>query len=261
MTDDRIHQYLADRADAIELRPTDPSAIVKRAHSRRQRRRAGAIALCALAIGASAVVVTQRDDPESETSTASSGVVESTFDWAVVEPSAGLGYSTSSALTDDGVIYSLSTAPGQMDTGGNPWAEPATLYRSGDGAEWTEVDLPGDLWASALAGAGDRLYAVGTAPAGGGAVYQVATSDDGGQSWTETEVPSELTDLQQRLRPRGLHVEAHRCGSRRHGDRLRVHLRQRRRRVPPPRRRACGRLLLDPDRRRHRRHGRHRLLQ
>jgi hypothetical protein len=198
VTDDRIHQYLADRADAIELRPTDPSAIVKRAHSRKQRRRVGAIALCALAIGASAVVVTQRDDPKSETSTASSGVVESTFDWAVVEPSAGLGYSTSSALTDDGVIYSLSTAPGQMDTSGNPWAEPATLYRSGDGAEWTEVDLPGDLWASALAGAGGRLYAVGTAPAGGGAVFQVATSDDRGESWTETEVPSELTDLQQR---------------------------------------------------------------
>ncbi len=201
MTDDRIHQYLADRADAIELRPSDPSDIIRRAQRRRQRRRVGAAALCALAIGASALVVTQRDDPEAETSIASSGVVDSTFDWAVAEPSSGLGYSTSSALTDDGAIYSLSTAPGQAAPDSNPWAERATLYRSEQGAEWATVDLPGDLWASALAGSGEQLYAVGTAPAGGGAAYRLATTDDAGQSWAETNVPSDLTELQQRYGP------------------------------------------------------------
>ena len=45
---------------------------------------------------------------------------------------------------------------------------PPTLYRSDDGAEWSQVGPPDGVRTSALAASGDTLYALGTAPAGGG---------------------------------------------------------------------------------------------
>jgi hypothetical protein len=67
-----------------------------------------------------------------------------------------------------------------------------TLYRSTNGSDWNAVALPDDLWASSLASGGDRLYAVGTAPAGGSMAAVVAASDDGGTTWTQMALPLDL---------------------------------------------------------------------
>lgn len=201
MSDDRIHQYLSDRAATIELRPADPSAVTQRAARRRRNRRGIGVATVVVALGASAVVVTGGgDDPADVVSHASSAasVTESPFDWSLVEPTTGLAFSKASALTDDGAIYSLSTSPGVPESDADWFGDPATLYRSADGAEWAPVALPGDFWASSLAGSGNRLYAVGTGPAGGGSAYRVEVSDDGGATWATTELPTALADLQQR---------------------------------------------------------------
>ncbi len=199
MTDDRIHQYLTDRASTIELRPADPAAITQRVARRRRVRRSLAVATVAVALGASAVLITSPGDEPDDVVSHASSVTASPLDWSLVEPSTGLGFNRSSALTDDGALYSLSTAPGVPESDADLWgSSPATLYRSVDGAEWAPVELPGDFWASSLAGAGNRLYAVGTGPAGGGSAYRVASSDDGGATWSTVEVPAPLTELQER---------------------------------------------------------------
>lgn len=118
----------------------------------------------------------------------------------MVEPDVGLGFSRSTVQAGDGPLYSLSTAPGPMEFDDPAPDMRSRLYRSDDGAEWDEVALPDDLWASALAVDGGRLYALGTAPAGGGRQVVLRSTSDGGGSWSDAVVVSpELDDLQARF--------------------------------------------------------------
>lgn len=196
MSDDRISRYLTDRAAALELRPASVEAVVGRAVRRRRTRRGLVATGVALAVGASAVLVAQRGEPAAEVAINPAAITESPLDWAVVEAASGMSsFRSSSALTDD-AVYTLSTAPGSSDD--EAWNVPKTLYRSLDGADWAPVALPGDFWASSLAGAGGQLYAVGTSPAGGGSTYRVASSGDGGGTWSTSELPSALGELQAR---------------------------------------------------------------
>jgi hypothetical protein len=187
-TDDRVANYLADRAATITLAPASPSLIVERARRRRQRRQRatiGCVAVASLAVGGLAVF----DDDDSGSSVAVAavdGVVPSSLEWHVVEPDIGLGLWATTVTADDGAVYSLSTAPGFTSAADTANGDPAHLYRSADGgAEWHEVALPDDLWASSLSAGGGRLYAVGTSPAGGGGrEVVIASSADGGGNWS-----------------------------------------------------------------------------
>ena len=197
MTDDRISDYLHDRAAAIELPPASSATVVRRARRRRVRRGA-ALGVSVITVAASAIAVTRgdRDGGSAEVSVASTAVVPTALDWSMVEPTTGLGTLIPPiyASTDDGTVYSLSTAPGVPDPSGRP--VPRQLYRSDDGgADWTPVDLPGDFSAGSLASGGSQLYAVGTSPAGGGIGYRLATSGDGGATWSSTDLPAEAAAL------------------------------------------------------------------
>ncbi|MGE3621483.1 MAG: hypothetical protein AB7L84_13565 [Acidimicrobiia bacterium] len=195
MIDDRLSRYLQDQAEALPLDPAGPEAVVRRAQRRRNGRRAVAAVTAVAVIGAGATALAQRDGTKAETA-AAPGVEPSPFDWTVVPAESGLGTVRSLAALDGGQLYGLSTAPGPVvDERG--WSEPPQLYRSTDGAEWAPVDLPADLHASALAGSGSRLYAVGTSPAGGGSQFEVASFDDG-TGWTTASLPSRLNELQAR---------------------------------------------------------------
>ncbi len=201
--DDRLHRYLSARAQSISLPVADSSGIVVRATRRRHRRRtlSGVAALAVLATGG-ALLATQRPEgnPVEAIGAAAPGVVDSTLEWTVVEPDIGLGFSRSTTTTGDGALYSLSTAPGPADYTDSSTDMRARLYRSDDGAEWSEIDLPDDLWASSLASDDGRLYALGTAPAGGARRVVVRSTDDGGGSWSDQAVVSpELDDLQARF--------------------------------------------------------------
>jgi hypothetical protein len=201
MTDDRISRYLTDRAATIELPPSSPETVVGRATRRRRTRRRAAAAVVALAVGASAALVTQRGrgEPAADVATepAVVQVAPSAFDWSVVEATSGISqFHAGTAFTDDGAIYTLSTAPGVVDQ--EALSAPRTLYRSADGTDWSPLALPGDFWPASLAGAGGRLYAVGTSPEGGAVTYQVARSEDGGGTWSLDDVPTSYPDLKAR---------------------------------------------------------------
>jgi hypothetical protein len=197
VSDDRISRYLADRAATIELRPAHVDAAVGRATRRRRTRRSLAAAGLALTVGATAVVLTQGGEPAAEVAVQAATVTDTPFDWAVAESSSGLSSlgTTATALTDDGSVYAVSTAPGPQVEGTPP---PATLYRSTDGADWTPVALPADFWATSVAGAGSQLYAVGTSPAGGGVEHRIVSSADGGTTWSTAAVDTVPDELRSR---------------------------------------------------------------
>jgi hypothetical protein len=191
VNDDLITRALSANADAIELRPGDPAAVMRRGSARRNRRRAAVGGLAVVAITATTFSVASRDpsnDVESS-DTAAVTVVDSPFDWTVVTPQTALGFSNQSSVVD-GVVYRLSTAPAPAVDDTHRTAP--HLYRSADGAEWSEVSMPDGIAPVSLAGSDGVLYAVGTAPAGG---LAVAASRDGAASWSRLELPGDLADL------------------------------------------------------------------
>ncbi len=198
MTDDRISRYLRDQARSIELRPSTPASVVHRARRRRQVRRICVMAAAVVTLGASTLVVTKGDDDPAALSVQGGAATPTALEWSVVEATSGLSADRHGGpvVSSDGSVYSLSTAPGPFDPDSDPG--PAMLYRSTDGAEWSPVGLPDAFWPTALAGQGDRLYTVGTAPAGGALTYRLASSDDGGATWSTADVPSDLAALMER---------------------------------------------------------------
>jgi len=120
----------------------------------------------------------------------------------------GLSWSNSSVAASDGSLFSLSTAPGPAPTDtGKVEGQPPTLYRSTDGRAWNAAGLPADLSASSLATSDGRLYAVGTAPGGGGIDIVVASSSDGAQTWSETRIPQPAAALKAQF-PDEVHVSS-----------------------------------------------------
>jgi hypothetical protein len=193
--DDRLHSYLADRAAAITLPPADLGATTRRGARRRTRRRAAIASLAAVAVTATTLSVFDRggDGTAIDSGLAVSPAVPSSFDWTVVSPTAGLGFSESTTLAG-GAVYGLSTAPGPVtDASYQPH-----LYRSEDGSGWSEVQLPADLHPTALAGYGDTVYALGTVLPDGSGQPVMASSQDGGASWSTVQLPTELAELQAR---------------------------------------------------------------
>lgn len=196
--DDRLDRFLTDQANAISLPPADLAGVARRGARRRSRRRgavvASVIVLTALAVS---VAVVDREGTDANVSNYDlADASPSTYDWTVLDPESGLGYSSSSATLDDGSIYSLSTAP---DAPGDEPTESGHLYRSTDGAEWSEVSLPDELTASSIAGSGSSLYALGTVPASsGGRDLVLAASQDAAATWQQIALPDEVTDLDAR---------------------------------------------------------------
>lgn len=193
-----IHTYLAARAQDVELPAGDLAAVVDRVSRRRRNRRVALTASLAVAVlgGALGAANLGDDAPSRVASDAGGTLVASDLEWHRVVPRGDLGWATSTVLGPGDALYALSTAPGTVGVI-DPEPDPTpVLYRSTDGVEWATVALPDRFHASALAGAGDRLYAVGTAPAGGGAQdVRLASNDGADASWTQATLPLDLAAL------------------------------------------------------------------
>ena len=200
MNDDRISRYLADQAEGITLPPADPEGVIRRGARRRTRRRSALVgSLAVVAVLATAVALRDgSDDQRVEQGFLAPEVVPSPFEWSTVSPETGLAWSSSSVQLD-GVVYSLSTAPAAETDPSRGDVGPPSLYRSDDGAEWARVTAPDGVRVSSLAGAGDTLYALGTAPAGGGTRDLVlSTSTDGASTWSNITLPRDLAEIEAR---------------------------------------------------------------
>lgn len=197
-TEDRLDTYLKSRAGRLDVPTGDPAEAVERAAERRRSRRALGSGLVAgvVVLGAVAVMGTRRSDegfgtgaPAGPDSTALPPIagVGGALDlqWTTVDVDAGgLGGAGSRVLLDDGSLFAISTSPGAVDRNDPDAAYLPALYRSADGRSWDPRTLPDGLRPSSLSTDGQQLYAVGTAPAGGGVEAVVAVSGDGAASWS-----------------------------------------------------------------------------
>ena len=179
----------------------DLTAVLGRGWQRAHRRRRALAGLCAVSLVAGIVTSVELLDGEREISVAStSGLVRGPVgvEWHAVRPETGLGYAA--GLGASAPLYALSTAPGQREMKAGM---PRVVWRSDDGVEWTAAStLSPDLFLSDLAADGDRIYAVGTAPAeaavGGRrpvAPLVVGWSDDGARTWEQARLPIDLAAI------------------------------------------------------------------
>ncbi|MBX3285621.1 MAG: hypothetical protein KF703_09785, partial [Actinobacteria bacterium] len=191
---DPLQQYFADRAPHVEVPSAGVATIARRGRARRHRRsavRIGAV-VGVLAVGAGIVAEGRSADDRQTVDTQTA--TTSKLAWTVVDAPQGIGGFglNAGATTADGSIYQLSTGPASTAQG--PEASRRVLYRSTDEVTWTPAELPAGLSPGALAADGDRLYALGTAPAGGGVQVRLATRS-GGADWSTADVPLDLVAL------------------------------------------------------------------
>lgn len=191
--DDRLTRHLQQQADALTLAPADAASVMRRGARRRARRRAGVVGGLAV-VGVLATTLAVRDagsDQQLDIAVAPN-VAPSSLDWSVVEPTSGLGYGERTAQLADGSLFGISTAPGPYDPDDPEASLSGALYRSTDGTEWEPLAFPAASRPADLAGAGDTLFGLGTAPSGG---LVLSTSRDGADTWSEAELGAEVAQL------------------------------------------------------------------
>jgi hypothetical protein len=155
-------------------------------------------AVLVLGIGATVTVwVLNRPQPvdpvfvDSATETVAAEFIDVDLTWSA-EPTTIGGFTSVAVLGTDGAFYALSTSPSvrEMPQDGSP--PDYSIYRSEDGAAWTEQPIDGlgtELWLRNLAEAGGNLYVVSTAPGVAdpdASAISVGISEDGGGSWNST---------------------------------------------------------------------------
>jgi hypothetical protein len=194
-----IHGYLTTRSHEVELPPADLAAVVDRVARRRRNRRAAVSACFAVAVLGGALGAANLGDgaPAQVSASGSGSLVASDLTWRTVRPRAEVRWASATVLGPGDALYALSTAPGTLGVVPDEPDPTPVLYRSADGIEWATVSLPEQFHASALAGASDRLYAVGTAPAGGGRgqIVNLASNDGASSAWSRATLPLDLGAL------------------------------------------------------------------
>jgi hypothetical protein len=193
---DLLRERLHHDATLVELPDRRPERAAARARDRRRNRRVGLVGGAAvLLVGTAAVLPTLRGsgDTEGDVATEGAGLVPTgplTLDWQ--QYAGGPGESWTTFQSGQGVIYALSTAPGN---GASSEDRSSTVYRLGDDGTWLSLVLDAGADATPraidMSGTDGLLYAVSTGPAAGDpSAAQLSTSGDGGETWATEALPA-----------------------------------------------------------------------
>jgi hypothetical protein len=190
-----LRDHLLDNAEVVPLPDrADPALAIARARARRRHRLTAAAVATVAAVAAAGVaaVPTLRGDGHDDTvMTPAANGLDPTgprdLDWSAAD--GGLSGLQSQFQQADGTVYALSTGPGVRYGDPTPLAQ--AIYRLDENGVWQPLELDGDHRMQDVAGAGDALYGVSTAPAtqGDGMVMHLSRSRDGGQTWTDEDIP------------------------------------------------------------------------
>jgi len=194
--DDQFHDYFHARSADVTPSTTPVGTIVERGRRRHRRRNVARIGALGGVMALTGVVATQgfRGDDPAKVDTAAQRVVPSDLEWTTVTPESSISHGQVAVLASDGSIYGLSSAPATSGDDASAYSE-RTLYRSTNDRDWEQVTLPGAMTASGLAAGGDRIYAVGTAPAGGGLErVSLAAASAGSSDWTASDLDLDLAE-------------------------------------------------------------------
>jgi hypothetical protein len=190
-----LRDHLLDDAEVVLLPERgDPARAIARARTRRRHRVTAAavatVAVVAAAGVAAAPALTDGGGDDTVITPATNGLDATgplDLQWSAAD--GGLSGLQSQFQQADGTVYALSTGPGARY--GDPTPLPQAIYRLDENGVWQPLELDGDHRMQDVAGVGDALYGVSTAPAtqGNGTVMHLSRSGDGGQTWTDEDVP------------------------------------------------------------------------
>jgi hypothetical protein len=195
-----LRRSLQRLGESLDLPAPGVDAVVRTARRRHRRRQAmGAAATAALAvvttIGVVSVAGDDGDDGDFRSLSDGPATVApdaaDPLQWSVLDADGELGYVRASATSDDGTIYALSTAPGDVTFDGSTTP---VLWSSTDGQAWTQHETPSEMSISTLSEHDGVLYALGTAPStaavdGGPSTPVVGLSNDDGTTWDVSSLP------------------------------------------------------------------------
>lgn len=190
-----LRDHLLDDAEVVPLPERgDPARAIARARTRRRHRLTAAavatVAVVAAAGVAAAPALTDGGGDDTVITPATNGLDATgplDLQWSAAD--GGLSGLQSQFQQADGTVYALSTGPGARY--GDPTPLPQAIYRLDENGVWQPLELDGDHRMQDVAGVGDALYGVSTAPAtqGNGTVMHLSRSGDGGRTWTDQDIP------------------------------------------------------------------------
>lgn len=195
---DRLHAHMD--LEMAATRQTNLGGVMERGEVIRRRRRLVSATLPAAAVLVIVVGVmffdggppAGRDVSNVEAVAASNAqlsVHQASLDWQV-QPST-LGFQQQNVAAD-GILYTLSTAPGARFKDFPNGDIPKAIYTSADGLDWAAHPVGGS-WVSAIAATDGLLYAVGTGPGAeaDSVVLRIEVSRDQGQTFEGRTIPLE----------------------------------------------------------------------
>ncbi|HEY7072164.1 MAG TPA: hypothetical protein VH479_18695, partial [Acidimicrobiales bacterium] len=189
-----LRDHLLDDAEVVSLPDRgDPGRAITRARARRRHRLTGVAVAAVAAVGAAGVVAfpALQDDGGGTVVSPAAQELEPTgpldLAWNATED--GLSGVQSQFQVADGSVYALATGPGVRY--GNDLPFPMALYRLDENGVWQQQPLDDGHRMQDVAGVDNTLYGVSTGPAaqGDGSVVRLSRSDDGGQTWTDEDIP------------------------------------------------------------------------
>jgi hypothetical protein len=189
-----LRDHLLDDAEVVALPDRgDPGRAIARAHARRRHRITGIAVAAVAAVGAAGVAAfpALKDDGGGTVVSPAAQELEPTgpldLAWNATED--GLSGVQSQFQVADGTVYALATGPGVRY--GNDLPFPMALYRLDENGVWQQQPLDDGHRMQDVAGVENTLYGVSTGPAaqGDGSVVRLSRSDDGGQTWTDEDIP------------------------------------------------------------------------
>jgi hypothetical protein len=189
-----LRDHLLDDAEVVALPDRgDPGRAVTRARARRRHRLTGAAVAAVAVVGAAAVaaVPALRDDGGETVVSPAARELEPTgpLDLAWSSTDDGLSGVESQFQGADGTVYALATGPGVRYGDDLPFTK--ALYRLDENGVWQPLVLDDGHRMEDIAGVDDTLYGVSTGPAaqGEGTVLRLSRSGDGGETWTDEDIP------------------------------------------------------------------------
>ncbi len=185
---DQLRDALRRATEHIEPVGLGVETVQRRGRGRRNRGRsvvAVATVTCVAGVG---VAVTHHEGSKQHLNVAqtAAGSPAPTLEFRTVAGT--LGYTDTHFTTPGGVTYALSTAPGAATEQAKQPDQ--AIYATSDGEHWTTADQH-KSWIADLSEHDGVLYAIGTAPGAtaNAVTYSLATSHDGGQAWTDANLP------------------------------------------------------------------------
>lgn len=193
VVDPEVERQLRDQLHraVLQLAAAGPGPQVAHAHLgrrlRRQRLVTGMVAVLVLVVAG--LVATQLGTPTEGVILDGRPALPLDLEWS--SSAGGVQRPRTVTASPDGTLFALAPPPGIGPEDAAPDGSiPLAVHRSADGVTWAATTIEALHPSYTIAAGADVLYSLSTAPAGAEGPPGIATSTDGGLTWSPTALPA-----------------------------------------------------------------------